>query len=92
MEKHNRKALNTKEIKQAVRQIVSGISRIDAKEFEDEVIIRDELGIDSLMAMEIIATCEKHLDIQIDEAKFSEIETVGDFLDLVIDLYRKTHQ
>ena len=54
MEKHNRKALNTKEIKQVVRQIVSGISRIDAKEFEDEVIIRDELGIDSLMAMEIM--------------------------------------
>lgn len=83
--------LTTEKIRQTIKQIVSRISRIDAQEFEDDVIIREELGIDSLMAMEIIATCEKHLDIQLDEAIFTDIETVGDFLDLLVDLYRKTH-
>lgn len=84
--------LTTEQIRQTTKQIVSRISRIDAEEFEDEVIIREELGIDSLMAMEIIATCEKHLDIQIDEAMFADIETVGDFLNLLVDLYQKTHE
>jgi len=91
MEPHMGNRLTTEQIRQTIKQIVSRISRIDAQEFEDDVIIREELGIDSLMAMEIIATCEKHLDIQIDEAMFTDIETVGDFLDFLVDLYRKTH-
>ena len=66
-----------------IKRIVSRISRIDVAEFEDDVLIREELGIDSLMAMEIIATCEKHLGIRIDEALFADIETVGDFLNLL---------
>jgi len=91
MEQQMGNRLTTEQIKQTTKHIVSRISRIDAEEFEDEVIIREELGIDSLMAMEIIATCEKHLDIQIDEAMFGDIETVGDFLDLLVELYQKKH-
>ena len=91
MEQQMGNRLSSEQIKQTTKQIVSRISRIDAEEFEDEVIIREELGIDSLMAMEIIATCEKHLDIQIDEGMFGNIETVGDFLDLLVKLYQKKH-
>jgi acyl carrier protein len=85
------KNLTNEEIRLTIERTVAEISRVDVREFEDEVIIRDELGIDSLMAMEIIATCEKRLDIHIDEAAFADIETVGDFLELVINLYRSTH-
>jgi len=91
MEPHMGNRLTAEQIRQTIKRIVSRISRIDAEEFDDEVVIREELGIDSLMAMEIIATCEKHLDIQIDEAMFADIETVGDFLDLLVDLYQKAH-
>jgi acyl carrier protein len=84
--------LTAEQVKQKIKSIVSRISRIDAEEFDDEVIIREELGIDSLMAMEIIATCEKHLDIQIDEAMFGDIETIGDFLGLLVDLYQNAHE
>ena len=69
--------------------IVSRISRIDASELVDDVRIRDELGIDSLMAMEIVASCEKELQIHIDEGDLYSLETVGDFLRLVEGLYRK---
>ena len=91
MEQQMGNRLTSEQIRQTTKQIVSRISRIDAEEFEDDIIIREELGIDSLMAMEIIATCEKHLDIQIDEAMFGNIETVGDFLDLLVKLYQKKH-
>ena len=91
MESQDSKLLSTEEIIETVKQIVSRISRIDAEEFEASVTIREELGIDSLMAMEIIATCEKHLNIKIDESKFVDIETVGDFLNLTVDLYRRAH-
>ncbi len=84
LEKRN---LASAELRGRVEQIVSRISRIDAAEFEDDVLIREELGIDSLMAMEIIATCEKELDIQIDETLFACVETVGDFMSIMHDLY-----
>lgn len=75
------------ELRGRVEQIVSRISRIDASEFDDDVLIREELGIDSLMAMEIIATCEKELGIEIDETLFACVESVGDFMSIIHDLY-----
>ena len=92
MESQDSKLLTTEQIIETVKQVVSRISRIDTEQFEDSVIIREELGIDSLMAMEIIAICEKYLNIKIDESKFVDIETVGDFLRLTVDLYRKAHE
>jgi acyl carrier protein len=75
-------------VRDRVIGIVSQISRIDPDDFEDDVRIREELGIDSLMAMEIVAACERELGISIDEGQVSCVETVGDFLDLVEHLYR----
>ncbi|MGA2639911.1 MAG: acyl carrier protein [Spirochaetia bacterium] len=77
---------NVEFFKNDIKQIVSRISRIDAEELDDELLIREELGIDSLMAMEIIATCEKLLSLKIDETLFADIQTVGDFFDLLIEL------
>ena len=72
--------------KNDIKQIVSRISRIDVAELDNRLLIREELGIDSLMAMEIIATCEKLLGLKIDEALFADIQTVGDFLNLLVRL------
>ncbi len=47
---------NPELFKNDIKQIVSRISRIDVAELDDRVLIREELGIDSLMGMEIIAT------------------------------------
>ncbi len=77
---------NPDKFKREIKQIVSNISRIDAADLEDQLLIREELGIDSLMAMEIIATCEKLLRLKIDETLFGDIQTVGDFLDLLVTL------
>jgi acyl carrier protein len=74
-----------------VREIMSNVSRINIEELERDVRIREELGVDSLMAMEIVATCEKQLDIQIDEGQLYEVETIGDFETLVVTLFKKKH-
>jgi acyl carrier protein len=72
-----------------VRAIISGISRIPASELADDVNVREEVGIDSLMAMEIVANCEKRFSILIDENRYAEIETIGDFLRLIESLARE---
>jgi acyl carrier protein len=74
-----------------VRAIIARISRIDTQELADDVNVREELGIDSLMAMEIIATIERKLEIHIDEELYTDIETIGEFLDLVTGLCRNRH-
>lgn len=75
---------NMELLKNDIKRIVSRISRIDVEELDDRVLIREELGIDSLMAMEIVATCEKRLNLKIDETLFADLQTVGDFLDLLV--------
>ena len=79
---------NVELFKGNVKQIVSRISRIEVEELDDRLLIREELGIDSLKAMEIVATCEKLLMLKIDEALFADMQTVGDFLNLLIVLSR----
>jgi acyl carrier protein len=70
----------------AIKRIVSRISRIDVSELQDHLKVREELGIDSLMTMEIIATCERHLGLTIDETMFADAQTVGDFLTPMVAL------
>ena len=70
-------------VRHEIKQIVSSISRIDEAELQDHLLIREELGIDSLMAMEIIAKCEKHLGIRMDEALFADVQTIHDFFVLL---------
>ena len=79
------------EIRRQVREIIARISRIDTQELDDDVNVREELGIDSLMAMEIIATIESKLEIHIDEEHYTDIEKIGEFLDLVTELCRNRH-
>jgi acyl carrier protein len=87
MNEHPRTEERPTSVRDEVVEIVSRISRIDPEEFEEDVRIREELGIDSLMAMEIVAACEKAFGISIDEGQLFCVETVGDFLDLVESLH-----
>jgi acyl carrier protein len=67
-----------------IKLIVSQVARINLAEIEDDIKIRDELGIDSLMAIEIIAKIEKQFDIQINEQEVMRINTVGDFTEYIL--------
>lgn len=79
------------DIRSVVGEVVSRISRIKISEIEDDVLIREELGVDSLMAMEIVAKCEVRLGIELDEGALGSVETVGDFLSYVEAAYRSAN-
>ena len=70
-------------IKSDVKKLVAQIARMDAGKVRESASIRDDLGIDSLAAMEILASIEKRLGVVIDEAKAFDVVTVKDLLDLV---------
>ena len=76
-------------IRKDVKKLVAQIARMDAGKIRENASIRDDLGIDSLAAMEILASIEKRLGIVIDEAKAFDIVTVEDLLDLVTECFKK---
>jgi acyl carrier protein len=77
------KNINDEEIYQDIIKVLAKITRIDASSINDDVLIRDELGIDSLMGIEIIAKVEKYYNIHLEESLLLEINRVGDFINLV---------
>jgi acyl carrier protein len=77
------KNMKDEDIRRDIIKVLAKITRIDASSIDDNVLIRDELGIDSLMGIEIIAKVEKYYDIHLEESMLLEINRVGDFIDLV---------
>lgn len=79
----------TLKIRKDIKKLVARIVRIDVKKVKESANIRDELGMDSLSAMEILASVEKRLGIVIDEAKAFDIVTVKDLIDLVLSYVKE---
>jgi len=78
-----------KNIRNDVKKLVGQIARMDSRSVKENASIRDDLGIDSLAAMEILASIEKRLGIIIDEAKAFGVGTVEALLDLVMQSLKK---
>ncbi len=83
------KPAGTLNIREDVKKLVAEIARMDVKKVRESANIRDDLGVDSLMAMEILAAIEKRLGIAIDEAKVFDVSTVKDMIDLVMEYLKK---
>jgi acyl carrier protein len=70
-------------IRGRVRSIVADVARVDIAEVVDSVSIREELVLDSLLAMRVIAACEREFGLRIDERQVADVQTIGQFADLV---------
>ena len=70
----------TTDFNKEIVEILSKITRIDLKGITYDTLIFEELGIDSLMAIEILARIEKQFDIIIEESVLADVNTVGDFV------------
>lgn len=77
------KNITDEDIHQDIINVLAKITRFEASSINDHVLIRDELGIDSLMGIEIIAKVEKYFNIHLEESLLLEINRVGDFINLV---------
>jgi acyl carrier protein len=71
--------------REKVKQIMAGVLRISASEISSEKLVRDDLGMDSMQAIESLAILEKELGIIIDPDKAFDVATVGDLFKLVED-------
>jgi acyl carrier protein len=61
-----------------IRSLIADILEVPADEIGSEDSFADDLGVDSLMALEIVAAVEKKYRIQIPEEELQSVKTLND--------------
>jgi len=77
------KQITADEIRNEVRRLVAEITEREPDEVSDTALFQEELGIDSLMAIEMLVAVDKKYRIQIPEEEFATIKNVDDAVALV---------
>lgn len=75
--------METIKMKDDIRQIISKIARIESETISDITSFRDELWIDSLQAIQIIAKLEELYQVKIDEVEIFNVDTVDEVVDML---------
>jgi acyl carrier protein len=65
-------------VKNRVKKVISEVLKINADEISDEANFIFDLGADSAQSLELVAGFEEEFDIEMDEDKALEIQSVSD--------------
>jgi len=75
--------MNSDEIYQTVKKYLINDFEIPEEKISLEANLFENLELDSIDALDMIATLESELDIEIDEEELKKIRTVKDIVDYV---------
>ena len=65
-----------------VRSLVAEIIERDAQELDSDALLVEDLGMDSMMALEILAALEKKYQIKIPEGELPKLTTLNRITEL----------
>ncbi|NOX89349.1 MAG: acyl carrier protein [Calditrichaeota bacterium] len=74
------------EIKARVKKVIAQVLGIDESEINDEANFIFDLGADSRQSLELVAAFEEEFDIEMDEDKALEVQTVSDAVDFIAQI------
>ena len=77
-------APSAEDIRTHVRELVAEITERDPSEVSDTALFIEDLGIDSLMAIEMLVAMDKKYKVQIPEEEFKNIKCVNDAVTIVL--------
>ena len=81
--------INIEEVKKEIKKMVSDIAEIPEEEIKDNAQFAEDLGIDSMMALEIVASVEKKYKVVIPEEKIPTIRSLENVYQLLGELSGK---
>jgi acyl carrier protein len=76
-------APSASDIRTHVRELIAEITERDPSEVSDTALFIEDLGIDSLMAIEMLVSMDKKYKVQIPEEEFKDIKCVNDAVAVV---------
>jgi acyl carrier protein len=83
------KTIDFDKVKADVKAIVSQVAEIDADKIKEDALFAEDLGVDSMMALEIAASIEKKLKVVIPEDQIPNIRSLKHIYDLLEKLMEK---
>jgi acyl carrier protein len=75
--------MDKNEIMQRVKQVVSKVLDLEISEITDGANFVFDLGADSMQSIELVAGFEEEFDIEMDQDKALEIQTIEDAVDFI---------
>ncbi len=76
------------EISREIKTLVSKVCKIPEDKINENANLFSDLGIDSLLGVEIFAALDKKYGINVPEEELKNINTLGDIINLVKKLKR----
>ena len=67
-----------------MKNLIATVTEREPEEVVEDARLTDDLGVDSLMAMEVMVTVDKKFKIDIPEEEFATIKTVRDAVAMVM--------
>ncbi len=74
--------MKTTNLEQEIRDLVSDIIEVPPEKIEHDANLIEDLGMDSMMALEILASLEKKFKIRIPEEELTKITSLANIIDL----------
>jgi acyl carrier protein len=71
-------------VRAEMKKLIAVVTEREPEEVSDTALFVDDLGVDSLMAMEVMVTVDKKFKINIPEEEFAQIRTVNDAVSTVM--------
>lgn len=81
--------LNTQELEQELRELISKIVEIEPQKITLDANFVADLGMDSMMALEILAGIEKKYKVQIPEEKLGKLQNLNEAVKLTKEYIEK---
>ena len=74
----------THEIRDEVLSVLTGIApEVEPHEIEDDVLLRDQVDLDSMDWLNFLQGIHKRLDVEIPEADYQKLRTLADVIGYV---------
>jgi acyl carrier protein len=73
------------EIKEKVRELIADIIEVEIEEIQDETRFVEDLGADSLKALELLALLEKEYKIKIPESNLKKLTTLNFTMSVLLE-------
>ena len=73
------------EILTRVKDVVSNVLKVESSEITDDANFIFDLGADSMQSVELVAGFEEEFDIEMDQDKALEIQTIDDAANFIAE-------
>ena len=77
--------MDNKQIQDGVKKVIATVLKTDENAISDDANFIFDLGADSMQSMELVAAFEEEFDIEMDEDKSLEVQTVSDAVTFIAE-------